>query len=327
VRLTIRVAYELTALLALILLIAAASHGAPVSLPLRAGRADRLELIAIVTVVAVIAGAAALGLTFLIHRAIIYRRRSTPSFRTAFLRALPVTAVTISALSLMTIARIELELAGEVRIRVAQYVSAVSRTTQPGGITDRRQGVTARENNPDMDAVEFIIPPGMEPRQVLSRAARIIFAIIALALLVVFALRLRTSRRNRFGAAAEPDEAAVHEALLDTIGAMLTDAEPNTAIIGAYARLLENLEACGIGRLAHEAPREHLQRVLTAVAVRPAPLGELIGLFEIARFSSRRLTLADRDEALDALRVIAGDLAAALPPESQPETPLVAAAR
>jgi hypothetical protein len=325
VRLTIRAAYELTALIALILVIAAASHGAPVSLPLRAGRADRLELIVLVSVVAAVCAAMAFVITFVVHRTII-SRGSPISLKSTVLRALPIVVVTISALSLMTIARIELELAGEVRIRVAQYVSAVPRTSQPGGITDRRQGMTAQENNPDMDAVEFIIPPGLEPRQVLSRAARILFATIALALLVVFALRLRTSR-NRFGAAANPAEGAVHEALVDTIGAMLADTEPSTAIIGAYARLLENLEACGIGRLAHEAPREHLQRVLTAVAVRPAPLGELIGLFEIARFSSRRLTAADRDRALGALRVIARDLATARPPEPEPEAQLVAAAR
>jgi hypothetical protein len=91
---------------------------------------------------------------------------------------------------------------------------------------------------------------------------------------------------------------------------MLADPDPSTAIIGAYARLLEGLAACDVGRREHEAPLEHLRRTLTILRVRPEPLRQLIGLFEVARFSTHSLTGSHRDQALSALRAAATDLAA-----------------
>jgi hypothetical protein len=107
------------------------------------------------------------------------------------------------------------------------------------------------------------------------------------------------------------EQAALHDAMVETIDAMLADPEPRTAIIGAYARLLHSLADAGIGRHEHEAPLEHLRRALTRARVRPAPLRELIALFEIARFSSHPLSAAHREQALAALHAAATDLAAA----------------
>lgn len=95
------------------------------------------------------------------------------------------------------------------------------------------------------------------------------------------------------------------------IDSMLADPDPKTAIIGAYARLLEGLAACDAARRDHEAPIEHLQRALSILPVGPRPLRQLTGLFEIARFSTHRLTESHRDQALDALHAASADLAAA----------------
>lgn len=120
----------------------------------------------------------------------------------------------------------------------------------------------------------------------------------------------------------EAAKAAMAETVENTIDAMLADPDPRTAIIGAYARLLEGLAASGVGRLDHEAPMEHLQRALTILDVRPEPLRRLIELFSMARFSMRPLTEAHRAEALEGLRAAATDLAASrLPPPEMAGAP------
>lgn len=103
--------------------------------------------------------------------------------------------------------------------------------------------------------------------------------------------------------------AAAHGAVVTTIDAMLADPDPRTAIIGAYARLLEELEAIGASRMDYEGPREHLHRVLSVLEVSPRPLRTLIELFEVARFSTHSLTTSHRHEALDALQDVATSLA------------------
>ncbi|TVP46214.1 MAG: DUF4129 domain-containing protein [Gemmatimonadales bacterium] len=126
----------------------------------------------------------------------------------------------------------------------------------------------------------------------------------------------RWMRRKDGGIEAEDDAAredrlAVEGAIHRSIEAMLADPDPNTAIRGAYARLLAALDERGRGRWEHEGPLEHLQRVLGTLRIRPAPLRELIALFELARFSPRNLTTTHRDRALLALREVAAGLESA----------------
>lgn len=106
-----------------------------------------------------------------------------------------------------------------------------------------------------------------------------------------------------------PDREEAREAVGRSIEAMLADPDPVTAIIGAYARLLEELSARRAPRRAYEGPMEHLRRVLGVLDVAPAPLERLIRLFERARFSTHTLTTRHRDRALEALREVADDLA------------------
>ncbi len=104
------------------------------------------------------------------------------------------------------------------------------------------------------------------------------------------------------------ERAAVQGAVHAGIEGMLVDPDPNTAIRGAYAHLLLALDDVGQGRWEHEGPTEHLHRVLGALRLRPAPLRELITLFELARFSHLHLTPVHRDRALEALRSVAAGL-------------------
>jgi hypothetical protein len=104
------------------------------------------------------------------------------------------------------------------------------------------------------------------------------------------------------------DTEAARGTVLRSIEAMLSDPDPNTAVIGAYARLLEGLAASGVPRRTYEAPVEHLRRALAHLRVSPEPVRRLVGLFEVARFSTKALTMDQRDQALSALREVASEL-------------------
>jgi hypothetical protein len=111
--------------------------------------------------------------------------------------------------------------------------------------------------------------------------------------------------------ASDPQEQRV--AVGRTFDASLADLEaepdPRRAIIAAYARLLDGLAACGLGRRDAEAPVEHLRRALQALQVRDAPMHALVDLFAEARFSQHELTPRHKAAAIDAFRAARDDLA------------------
>lgn len=107
------------------------------------------------------------------------------------------------------------------------------------------------------------------------------------------------------------DVAAAEAGLEASLDAVTADRSPRDAISDAYARLLAALADAGAGRRSHEAPHEHLDRVLTPLGVRSEPLHRLAELFVLARFSQHPVTAAHRDDAGDALRQALADLRAA----------------
>lgn len=98
------------------------------------------------------------------------------------------------------------------------------------------------------------------------------------------------------------DTEAVDAALESSIETLLRHPDPRVAIRAAYGVLLDALADAGFGRLAFEAPEEHLARCLRGLAVEPAPMRELLRLFAVARFSTHDVTEVDRTAALGALR-------------------------
>lgn len=299
----------------LLALVAIASAANPVSIPLPPGRTDRLELFRTVAVIAVAGVLVALAITFVL-RTIITRHRGVPPERLA-VRALPVTAAAIAACSLLMIASVQLDTSP------LPYIVRV--ITAPGGPPPSLFGITDGRSPPvvegggEIGALDTIYVEGARRRSGAAPYARAVLRYTLLAvMLAMLALwlhsRMRRARPHADdddGAAA--DEATVHDALVDTIDAMLDDPDPATAIIGAYARLIENLDACGLGRLHHEGPMEHLRRVLTRARVHPEPLRRLIELFELARFSTWPLRASHREQALAALHAAAADVALITP--------------
>jgi len=147
--------------------------------------------------------------------------------------------------------------------------------------------------------------------------ARVLLTLLAVAVLAVAAaviVRLLRSRsRPASWSTDDPDDdgavgaeaidtASVDAALEDSIETLLGHRDPRLAIRAAYAVLLDALAESGLARRSSEAPDEHLSRCLTALAIEPGPLRELLRLFALARFSTHPITESDRAAALGALR-------------------------
>ncbi len=98
------------------------------------------------------------------------------------------------------------------------------------------------------------------------------------------------------GAAEAGIEASLGEVLAARLGH-----RPGDQITAAYFRLLHALTEAGGPKRAHEAPHEHLNRVLGPLGVSPEPLHSLAELYVIAQFSRRPIRDADRAAAAGCL--------------------------
>ncbi len=136
------------------------------------------------------------------------------------------------------------------------------------------------------------------------------------AVVVALAWAAWSARRRRHAAdamATAPSEDGQRAAAGSAFAASLADLEaepdPRRAIIAAYARLLDGLDAAGFGRRSADAPEEHLRRTLAQLRIPDAPMRTLVALFAEARFSEHALTIADKQTAIDAFRAARDDLA------------------
>jgi hypothetical protein len=105
--------------------------------------------------------------------------------------------------------------------------------------------------------------------------------------------------------------AAVVEALGDMIAELRAERDPRRAVIRAYSGMERTLGARGLPRHAYEAPFEYLERILTGVEASAHSVGRLTNLFERARFSEHTIDAQMKDEAIDALIALRGELEAA----------------
>ena len=85
--------------------------------------------------------------------------------------------------------------------------------------------------------------------------------------------------------------------------------DPRTAVLRSYAVLETVLASHGLTRAKSETPTEHLHRALQNLRIDAAPVVQLGGLYEVARFSDRPISKAAQDDAADALRRTRASLA------------------
>jgi hypothetical protein len=84
------------------------------------------------------------------------------------------------------------------------------------------------------------------------------------------------------------------------------------AVIQCYEAMATAVGRRGIHRRAADTPTELLERAVKAGVLRPGPPEELIGLFQIARYSQQRLPDDAVPRAVEALRLIQADVAFAI---------------
>jgi len=120
------------------------------------------------------------------------------------------------------------------------------------------------------------------------------------------------ARRRRSGLLPPMEAAAlVVGALSDMIAELRAERDPRRAVIRAYSGMERTLGARGLPRHAYEAPFEYLERILTGVQASAHSVGRLTNLFERARFSEHTIDAEMKDEAIDALVALRGELEAA----------------
>lgn len=128
----------------------------------------------------------------------------------------------------------------------------------------------------------------------------------ALAVAVVLGPGLRRSLPD--GTGQQGDVAALVDESIDDLR---SESDPRRAVIAAYARMERGLGRAGLARKPFEAPLEYLRRVLLDLRAGAQPVGRLTELFEGAKFSRHDIGADAKDEAIECLLAIRGDLRAA----------------
>ena len=133
---------------------------------------------------------------------------------------------------------------------------------------------------------------------------------LVLVALVAWYLAARGRRSAREPETQTPEE-ALADVLAETLDDLRAERDPRRAVIAAYARMERALAASGLPRAPAEAPEEYLERVLGEIAVSRRSAGRLTSLFAWARFSGHDVRPEMKDEAIETLEQVQGELAAA----------------
>ena len=152
-------------------------------------------------------------------------------------------------------------------------------------------------------------------------------ALVVLALLVLLVRAVvRTGWRPRLpsfhhephddggaGGIAELDPELVARSTVAAIAALDASDEPRTAVIAAYAGMVDTLEAAGAGGVVVLTPARLLVRAAAAGLIGGDDAQLLTRLFERARFSTQEITAADVADARLRLDAVRAHLAIAVP--------------
>ncbi|HKF00329.1 MAG TPA: DUF4129 domain-containing protein [Actinomycetes bacterium] len=244
--------------------VAAGSLGSPLGAPPGRGRPRfPVELVEVLAVLGLLAGLAALALLLAAVRG-TRPRRFPPHGRAA---------VSLALLVLLVVA-----------------AWALPRIAGPAGDRPAPQVAPATPTAPAAGRDPVLVRPGWTPV--------VLTALALAAAAAALAARGRPGRPARAdGAPAAGDPGPAPAAGTAPEG----EQDPRRAVLAAYAQLERDLAAHGLARGRSETPREHLARALAAPGVPGAPATRLADLFELARFSRRRIDAGMRGQALAAL--------------------------
>ena len=152
------------------------------------------------------------------------------------------------------------------------------------------------------------IPKGAHARAARLRWDEIVLIALLLGGMVVVALMNRSRRMLRPLPRLRSKREALARALDDSLDDLRSDPDLRRAIIAAYARMERAFEAVALARRPSEAPFEYVERVLESLEASSVSVRRLTVLFEWAKFSQHEPEPAMRDEAIDALVAVRDEL-------------------
>ena len=138
-----------------------------------------------------------------------------------------------------------------------------------------------------------------------------VLAITALFAVAICAWLVGTRPRRGVAQSDERLQAALADALDDSLDDLRAERDPRQAVIAAYARLERVLAAHGVPRHPSEAAEEYLRRVLSSLDLSRRAVSRLTALFQTARFSHHDVDAGMKREAIDALVSARDELRAA----------------
>jgi hypothetical protein len=141
-----------------------------------------------------------------------------------------------------------------------------------------------------------------------------VIAVVVLAVAVAVALIMARRRTGHLvtpaavsGEADDGDQ--LREAVESGEAALRELGDARAAIVACYVAMERELAGAGAPRAAADTPDELLSRAARAGLIHGGAAGRLTALFYAARFSTHPVPPASRDQALQALRELAADLA------------------
>lgn len=137
------------------------------------------------------------------------------------------------------------------------------------------------------------------------------FVVLVLAAIGAAAFYVSTRPRRRLSSEESGLVDALDEVLADTLDDLRAERDPRRAVVAVYARLERALAANGLPRRSAETQAEHVARILDRLEVDRAAVHRLVALFTWAKFSQHDVDAGMKDEAIETLERVRGELAAA----------------
>ena len=132
--------------------------------------------------------------------------------------------------------------------------------------------------------------------------------VVTFAILTPAAVLIRRRLQSQLPEATEEPD-AIGRAVRASLAALESERDPRAAILRAYAWMEQSFRSVEVVRARHETASEFLGRTTRQLPVSADAATELTERFEEARFSTHRLTEADRERALASLQRVERELA------------------
>ena len=135
-----------------------------------------------------------------------------------------------------------------------------------------------------------------------------VVVVLVLSALAAIAFYLSTRPRRRLTAEDRELVDTLDDVLAETLDDLRRERDPRRAVIAVYARLERALAANGLPRRGAETQTEYVARILDELEVDRVAVRRLVDLYTWAKFSQHEVDTAMKDEAIETLEQLRGEL-------------------